>query len=75
MKETIADRGIKISYVLDKLGMTWTTWNRRIEGENDFSVEEAAIISKCLYLTRDEIFDIFLPDMLSKEGTNEKLQR
>lgn len=57
----IKEKGFKMSYLAEKLGITQSTFTRKKKGEPGFSVSEQYMLSDLLGLTEDEKKAIFLP--------------
>lgn len=59
LKRKIAERGLKIRFLADKLGITYASLNGKVHGRFEFKASEIATLSRILALTHEEVFAIF----------------
>ena len=57
--QILREKGIKKSYIADKLGVTNGTLTAKISGKSDFTVSEMNTVSELLGLTNAEKIAIF----------------
>lgn len=62
LKDKIGASGFKLNYIIDKLGLTYTSFKRKMNNENEFTASEIAVLSQTLSLTDEEIMLIFLTE-------------
>lgn len=70
LKETIQDRGIKVSVLADKMGISRQSLHMKLNGERSFDQGEIMAIKTNLRLSDDEFMEIFFNsavDKLSRE--------
>ena len=60
LKRTIAEMGIPISFIADKLGITREGLYNKLNGETEFKASEIVKLSGLLKLTKKERDQIFL---------------
>ena len=59
LKNRIASNGLMLSFVCEKLGITYATLRRKINNENEFTASEISALTELLHLTDDERNRIF----------------
>lgn len=59
LKAEIKNRGFKLSFIADKLGLSKQALTKRFRDNGDFKAGEMFIISDILNLTNEEQRDIF----------------
>lgn len=70
LKETIQDRGVKVSVLADKMGISRQSLHLKLNGERSFDQGEIMAIKTNLRLSDDEFMEIFfngVVDNLSQE--------
>lgn len=70
LKETIQDRGVKVSVLADKMGISRQSLHMKLNGERSFDQGEIMAIKTNLRLSDDEFMEIFFKgavDRLSRE--------
>lgn len=60
LKETIQDRGVKVSVLADKMGISRQSLHLKLNGERSFDQGEIMAIKTNLRLSDDEFMEIFL---------------
>lgn len=63
LKGLLVEKGIKQKYLADKLDISTTTFNNKINGVGDFSVSEARKICLELNISPNIFFTDFVPNM------------
>ena len=59
LKKRIAGNGLMLSFVCEKLGITYATLRRKINNENEFTASEISTLTELLHLTDEERNRIF----------------
>ena len=59
LKKRIDERGLKIRYIADKLGISHEAMYNKVKGKTEFKVSEVAALAKVLNLSDKEIRSIF----------------
>jgi predicted transcriptional regulator len=59
LSEAIENRGVKKSFVAQQIGVSVSTFWRKMKGSSEFTLNEIRIIAATLRLTDKEICDIF----------------
>lgn len=59
LKNRIARNGLMLSFVCEKLGITYATLRRKINNENEFTASEISTLTELLHLTDEERNRIF----------------
>ena len=59
LKKRIDERGLKIRYIADKLGISHEAMYNKIKGKSEFKVSEVAALAKVLNLSDKDIRAIF----------------
>ena len=59
LKNRIAENGLMLSFVCEKLGITYATLRRKINNENEFTASEISTLTELLHLTDEERNRIF----------------
>ena len=72
LSKKIEEINIPISTIADKMGISRTTFYKKLNGERDFQVSEIESICGILRLTNDEKKHIFLLKRLTKLTTLER---
>ena len=66
LSKKIEEINIPISTIADKMGISRTTFYKKLNGERDFQVSEIESICDILRLTNDEKKHIFFADKVDK---------
>lgn len=70
LKDTIQDRGVKVSVLADKIGISRQSLHMKLNGERSFDQGEIMAIKTTLRLSDEEFMEIFFNggvDKLSRE--------
>ena len=59
LKKRIDERGLKIRYIAEKLGISHEAMYNKVKGKTEFKVSEVAALAKVLNLSDKEIRSIF----------------
>lgn len=59
LKDRIAGNGLMLSFVCEKLGITYATLRRKINNKNEFTASEISTLTELLHLTDEERNRIF----------------
>lgn len=59
LNQAIADRGLKQRFIAGKMGITEVTLSNKLNGNKEFTVNEANALSAILLLSRKERDSIF----------------
>lgn len=59
LKQLISDSGLKMSYICERIGVTYSTLRRKITNESDFTATEISILSQLLDLSEQDRSAIF----------------
>lgn len=57
--EVIEDRGLKLGYIAEQLGLSSQGFRKKIKNESEFKVSEVASLKEILSLTEAEVQQIF----------------
>jgi hypothetical protein len=60
LEEIIASKGLKSSYIAEKLGISYPSFWGKMTGKRQFKVSEIGTLKEILGLTKAETYDIFL---------------
>lgn len=61
LKKLIEEKGLKYSFLIKKLGISYTSLCRKLNGKSEFKASEITTLSEVLGLTNaNEIMKIFL---------------
>lgn len=66
LREKIAESGLKMSAIADKMGVSRQTLYKKIRGDSDFLAGEVVVLTRVLQLSRGERDKIFLDKKLYK---------
>ena len=72
LKRTIEERGIKLTALADKMGISRQSLHSKIKGDRLFDQGEMMALKKCLNLTDREFMSIFFANRVEKLSTKEK---
>jgi len=59
LKQKIDERGLKIRYIAEKLGISHEAMYNKVKGKSEFKVSEVAALAKILKLSDRDIRSIF----------------
>lgn len=59
LKKRIDERGLKIRYIAEKLGISHEAMYNKVKGKTEFKVSEVAALAKVLNLSDKDIRSIF----------------
>lgn len=59
LKKAIDDRGLKLEFICDRMGISYATLRRKINNESEFTASEITNLANLLNLTGDERDHIF----------------
>lgn len=62
LKEKIRSSGLRLGYIIDKLGIAYPTFKRKLNNESEFTASEIVILSQLLSLSDNETKLIFLAE-------------
>lgn len=71
LKEVIKDRGIKITSLADKIGITRQSLSQKLNGEREFAQGEILAIKNNLRLSDEEFMLIFFNSNVEENSTKE----
>lgn len=66
LKDTIQDRGVKVSVLADKIGISRQSLHMKLNGERSFDQGEIMAIKTTLRLSDEEFMEIFFNDGVDK---------
>lgn len=66
LKDTIQDRGVKVSVLADKIGISRQSLHMKLNGERSFDQGEIMAIKTNLRLSDEEFMAIFFNDGVDK---------
>ena len=69
LKKVIQDRGIKVSVLADKMGISRQSLHMKLNGERTFDQGEIMALKTNLYLTDEEFMQIFFNDDVEENST------
>lgn len=73
LKKVIQDRGIKVSVLADKMGISRQSLHMKLNGERTFDQGEIMALKTNLYLTDEEFMQIFFNDDVEENSTEVKV--
>lgn len=73
LKEVIKDRGIKITSLADKIGITRQSLSQKLNGEREFAQGEILAIKNNLRLSDEEFMLIFFNSDVEQNSTKESV--
>lgn len=73
LKEVIKDRGIKITSLADKIGITRQSLSQKLNGEREFAQGEILAIKNNLRLSDEEFMLIFFNSDVEENSTKESV--
>lgn len=73
LKEVIKDRGIKITSLADKIGITRQSLSQKLNGEREFAQGEILAIKNNLRLSDEEFMLIFFNSNVEENSTKESV--
>lgn len=73
LKEVIKDRGIKITSLADKIGITRQSLSQKLNGEREFTQGEILAIKNNLRLSDEEFMLIFFNSNVEESSTKESV--
>ena len=73
LKKVIQDRGIKVSVLADKMGISRQSLHMKLNGERTFDQGEIMALKTNLYLTDEEFMQIFFNDDVDENSTEVKV--
>lgn len=73
LRDTIQDRGIKMSVLADKIGISRQSLHMKLNGERSFDQEEIMAIKINLRLSDEEFMSIFFCDRV--ENMSQEVKR
>lgn len=59
LRDKIQESGLKMTYIANKLGISYPSFLARMKGEIEFRVDEVRTLKELLDLTDDEVNKIF----------------
>ena len=69
LKKVIQDRGIKVSALADKMGISRQSLHMKLNGERTFNQGEIMSLKTNLFLTDEEFMQIFFNDCVDEIST------
>lgn len=73
LKKVIQDRGIKITSLADKIGISRQSLSQKLNGEREFAQGEILAIKNTLYLSDEEFMQIFFSSDVEENSTKESV--
>lgn len=73
LKEVIQDRGIKITSLADKIGISRQSLSQKLNGEREFAQGEILAIKNNLRLSDEEFMLIFFNSDVEENSTKESV--
>ena len=73
LKEVIRDRGIKITSLADKIGISRQSLSLKLNGEREFTQGEILAIKHTLYLSDEEFIRVFFGSDVEQNSTKEEV--
>lgn len=73
LKRAIDERGIKLTVLADKMGISRQSLHSKIKGERLFDQGEMMSLKTCLNLSDREFMSIFFGNRVEKLSTREKV--
>lgn len=71
LKEVIQDRGVKVSVLADKIGISRQSLHMKLNGERSFDQGEIMAIKTTLRLSDEEFMEIFFSDSVDNLSQKE----
>lgn len=71
LKEVIKERGVKMSSLADKIGISRQSLSMKVNGERSFDQGEIMSLKINLHLTDDQFMNIFFNDSVDKLSPKE----
>lgn len=72
LKKAIVKSGLKLSYIVDTLGMSRQAFHKKQKGDTPFRQSEVYVICDLLKLNPEESSKIFFPEKLGDNQTQEE---
>lgn len=69
LKAVIADKGLKLTYIADELGITYAALNKKLNGETEFKAPEMSKLRTVLRLSDEELIEIFFTQKVAETAT------
>ena len=69
LKEVIQDKGVKVSVLADKIGISRQSLYMKLNGERAFDQGEIMALKTNLHLSDDQFMEIFFNDVVEEKST------
>lgn len=63
--DILEDRGVTITFLSKKSGISYKALYQKIYGLSEFKCSEAERVAGILRMSKDDVFDVFLPNLSS----------
>lgn len=69
LKDKIAEKGLKLGFIVEKLGTSYGWFNKKLNNEKDFTAREMQILCDILGISLEEKERIFFAKNVEKSST------
>ena len=73
LRKKIDQSGLKLTYVAERLGISYQGLKKKLDGDTEFKASEIAILKDMLQLSDVEVQDIFLQTMWTDNPQERKM--
>jgi hypothetical protein len=69
LRKKIDQAGLKLTYVAERLGLTYQGLKKKLDGDTEFKASEIAVLKDMLHLSDADVQAIFFDDDVDCEST------